>query len=206
MAAEGDRFNELMEHRRSLDSCKQSASRDRDRTVLTIAGGSMAISVGFLERVVPVMAQPWNVLLFMGWVCEIVAMCLILRSMQTSEASFEFEISRTDEMLRTPGHRDPAWFNPSARKTESFNKFAPAITVLGLMCMLVHAGIGLTYFSTTKEITRVKVTEHRRDSDFSKRNDGRSDTVSASSRETATNQEVTAVFPAGDLKWPISAK
>lgn len=115
MAAETDRYVELMEHRRWIDSCKQTASRDRDKTTLTLAGGSMAISVGFLERVVPVMSQPWNYLLFIGWVCEIVAMCLILRSMQTSEAAFDSELFRTDHMLRTPGHQDPGWPNQQRR-------------------------------------------------------------------------------------------
>src|SRR5687768_3128036 len=117
MAAEGDRYSELMEHRRWIDSCKQTASRDRDKTTLTLAGGSMAISVGFLERVVPVMSQPWNYLLFIGWVCEIVAMCLILRSMQTSEAAFDSELFRTDHMLLTAGHQDPGWPNPAAKTT-----------------------------------------------------------------------------------------
>lgn len=150
MATEHDRYDELIEHRRWIDSCKQTASRDRDKTTLTLAGGSMAISVGFLERVVPVMALPWNYLLFVGWLCEIVAMCLILRSIQTSEAAFDAEMYRIDHMLRTPGHEDPGWPNPQAKKTESFNRSAPLIAVVGFGFMLVHAGIGLTFFSTAK--------------------------------------------------------
>lgn len=150
MAIAGDRYGDLFEHRCWIDSCKQTASRDRDRTTLTLAGGSMAISVGFLERVVPVMSQPWNYLLFVGWLCEIVAMCLILRSMQTSETAFDAELYRTDHMLRTEGHEDPGWPNQAAKKTESLNQYAPVIAVIGFAFMLVHAGIGLTSLSTAK--------------------------------------------------------
>lgn len=151
MTHEGDRFSELMEHRRWIDSCKQSASRDRDKTTLMLAGGSMAISVGFLERVVPVVAQSWNALLFCAWLCEIGAMLAILWSMRSSETSFEAEIYRTDHMLRTPGHEDPGWPNPSGKTTEALNAYAPFLAVAGLVLMLVHAGIALNSFATAKE-------------------------------------------------------
>jgi hypothetical protein len=204
MATDDERYTQLMEHRRWLDSCKQTASRDRDRTTLTLAGGSMAISVGFLERVVPVLAQPWNVLLFIGWVCEVVAMCLILRSMQTSEASFESEIYRTDHMLRTPGHEDPGWPNPSTRRTESFNQRAPVIAVIGLVFMLVHAGIGLTAFSGAKEKTNVEAT-HPSDSHARSSNDGRPNAASPAAGSPST-EEVIAIFLAGDSQWPTELK
>lgn len=204
MASDDGRYTQLMEHRRSLDSCKQTASRDRDRTTLMLAGGSMAISVGFLERVVPVIAQPWNVLLFIGWVCEVVAMCLILRSMQTSEASFESEIYRTDHMLRTLGHEDPGWPNPSTPRTESFNQRAPVIAVVGLVFMLVHAGVGLTAFSRVKEKTNVEAT-HPRDSHARSSNYRRPDAASPAAGSPST-EEVIAVFLPGDFRWLTDLK
>lgn len=69
----------------------------------------MAISISLLERVVPMAAMPWSILLFAGWALEITAMWVILASIQGSESAFHAEIYRTDHMLRTPGHEDPGW-------------------------------------------------------------------------------------------------
>lgn len=196
MAEQKGRFDELLEHRRSLDSCKQNASRERDKTVLTIAGGSIAISISLIERVVPMTTLPWSLLLIAAWIVEIIAMWLILSSMQASESAFESEIYRTDHMLRTPGHEDPGWPNPFLERTNTLNSFAPRLTIVGVLLMLLHSSIAITFPATHKEKTNGEAT-HPRDSHARSSNYRRPDAASSAAGSPST-EEVIAVFLTGD--------
>lgn len=193
MALEGDRFDELVEHRRWLDTCKQSASKDRDKTVLTIAGGSMAISISLLERVVPMTDMPSSMLLFAGWTLEIIAMWAILASIQSSESAFDAEIYRTDHMLRTPGHEDPGWPNASAKRTQSLNSAAPFIALIGVLLLLLHSAIAMTSPATHKEKTNADATANPGHSNARSSDNRRPDTISPTAGTPATQEVVTVV-------------
>jgi hypothetical protein len=144
------RITTLLAHRRFLDECRFAGSRERDTAILTIAGGSLAVSVAFMERVVPILDPASTLVLACGWVCEIVAIILVLRSHHTSEAALDIEINRVNTMVACGGGDDPGWPNRMARQTARLNVWASAATVLGLIIMLTHAAVSLYVYGGTK--------------------------------------------------------
>lgn len=146
---DSDYFAVLLEHRKFLTECKLAASRDRDGTILMVAGGSLAISVAFLERVVDVVGPLSGIVLATGWACEIAAMVLILWSHSASERALETELERVDCMMRT-GADNPGWPNRSSARTAKMNTLASVATVAGLVIMLAHAAQSIYEFGLSK--------------------------------------------------------
>lgn len=140
----------LLAHRRFLDECRFTGSNARDATILTIAGGSLAVSVAFLERVVPVLSPASAFVLFLGWAFEITAMVLVLRSQHTSEAALNVEIQRVNTMIACGSGDDPAWPNLPASQTARLNVLASSATIVGLVIMLAHAGVSLYSYGATR--------------------------------------------------------
>ena len=133
----------LLQHREYLENARQTTSRDRDKLVLTIAGGSLTVSLALLERVNPNMG-PWQTgLLLAGWLAEVTAIVLVLWSLSSSERALESERGRVDLMLSTADAKDPDWPNVARVQTENLNSWASLSTVVGVALMLIQAAIGI---------------------------------------------------------------
>src|SRR5947207_8101203 len=95
----------LERHRDGLESARLVASQDRDKVVLAIAGGSLTVSVAFLERIAANVTA-WQVgLLATGWFFEIAAMDAILYSLHFSDRALAHERQRVDSILNAD-HKD----------------------------------------------------------------------------------------------------
>lgn len=133
----------LLRHREFLEEARQTTSRDRDKLVLTIAGGSLTVSVALLERIA-VNIGPWQMyFLLAGWVCEVIAIVLVLLSLSSSERALESERGRVDVMLSNHDGKDPDWPNIAKDQTESLNNWASVLAVAGIALILIQASIGV---------------------------------------------------------------
>lgn len=144
MSTEADSDREaLLRHREFLENSRLTTSRDRDKLVLTIAGGSLTVSVALLEKVANNIG-PWQVaLLLFGWAAEVIAIVLVLRSLSSSERALEAERGRVDVMLSNDDGKDPEWPNLPKEETESLNAWASAAAIVGIALILTQAGIGV---------------------------------------------------------------
>lgn len=140
--ADTERRDTLLRHRGWLENARLSASRDRDQMILAIAGGSLAVSIAFLEPVGKGFGLWQGGLLFIGWLTEVVAIVLVLRSLRSSERALERERERVDCMLQNDG-RDPGWNNPATQRTEFLNNAAAFLAVAGVVVLLAQAAVGL---------------------------------------------------------------
>lgn len=132
----------LRRHRDWLESARLSASRDRDKIVLTIAGGALTVSAALFEKVMrPTGAGVW--FLLAGWVCEVAAVMLVLRSLHCSEKALVSERERVDCMLDNNG-KDPEWKNEATGQTEWANVASSFFAVAGVVLLLAQAGLTLT--------------------------------------------------------------
>jgi hypothetical protein len=133
---------DLLTHRTWLEASRLTISRDRDKMVLAIAGGALAVSVTFLEKIAAGPAGWLTLLLVVGWGFEVAAIVLILRSLHSSESALEHERERIDCMLSGDG-KDPGWSNANARTTESLNSRASMLAVVGVGAILIYSAVSL---------------------------------------------------------------
>jgi SpoU rRNA methylase family enzyme len=138
--------SDLKRHRDWLETARLSASRDRDRLVLALAGGSLTVSVALLQRQSSTLGSTQAVLLFLGWALEVVAIILVLRSLHQSESALGTERERIDCML-TLQTTDPGWLNQASGRTERLNARASWFAVVGVVALLAQAAIGLSVLS-----------------------------------------------------------
>jgi hypothetical protein len=134
----------LLEQRAVIEKIRLTTSRDRDKMLLIVAGGSLGVSVTFLERVITDLTNGWAIALMLGWACEVTAIVYVLLSLHSSDAAMICERERVDAMLKSDDGKDPGWPNPAAVTTEWRNKMASILMVVGLVIILAHAAISLT--------------------------------------------------------------
>jgi hypothetical protein len=134
----------LLRHRDFIENARLSMSRDRDKMVLAIAGGSLTVSVALLERIAGNVGPLQVGFLVAGWTAEIVAIVLVLRSLSASERAIEKERERVDCMLSNADGADPNWPNPSSVQTERLNTWASVCAITGIALILVQAAIGVS--------------------------------------------------------------
>lgn len=132
----------LLAHRAWLEGTRVTISRDRDKMVLAVAGGTLGVSLTFLNKIATVPGSWSTLLLVAGWGLEVAAIVLILRSLHCSEAALEHERERIDSMLGGDG-KDPGWANVNAKKTESLNSRASILAVAGIVAILAYAVVSL---------------------------------------------------------------
>ncbi len=111
--------------------------------VLTMAGGTLTVSVALLETFANNIGPMQVGLLGVGWLSEILAVGLVLTSLSSSERALEKERERVDCMLQTDDGVDPAWPNGASRRTERFNAWASVLTIVGIVLILAQATVGV---------------------------------------------------------------
>ena len=124
----------LNDYRRQLSEVAQDASRDFDRTVLTLAGGSLVLSVAFVGDLVP---DPEFVGVLQGaWACFGAALLAILISYLTSQHGLQKQIADVDLEITDPDH---AWTQQTSGMTRALNYGAASLVFAGMAFLIVFA-------------------------------------------------------------------
>jgi hypothetical protein len=91
----GEAMDHTSDYRGFLQGAIHAASRDFDRTVLTLSGGAFAVSVAFIQSIAPQPVHLWSVL--SAWILFAVSLVGILISIPTSGASMRSALNQLDE-------------------------------------------------------------------------------------------------------------
>ena len=113
--------------RQWLVQADHEASQDYDKTVLTLATATLALSVTFAHDIAP-MPAPWSsLLLAVAWVALGLSAVFVLVSLLTSQWCIREQIDDLDHA------RDPAPHGLAARATGFFNVGSGVLLIAGLI-------------------------------------------------------------------------
>jgi hypothetical protein len=130
---------DLKKYRDWLIQADHDASRDYDAAVLTLATGTLALSVTFAHDIAPSPVGCSTALLGAAWFALTVSLVTVLWSLITSQASLRKTIDDIDQkraISRHPG-------GTSARVTGWLNELTGACLVFGLVAFAVFALVNL---------------------------------------------------------------
>ena len=127
-----------------LASVETSAARDYDKTVLTLATGTLALSITFAHEIAPTPVPGSTVALVAAWMVLALSAMAVLAGLATTQYSFyvlrEAVATHGLDELRTaaqgPGHR-------ADRLTTVFNIGAGLLLAAGLIAFMIFAMVNL---------------------------------------------------------------
>lgn len=85
------------EYRGRLEVRLQAAYDQFDKAILTLSGGALALSIGFIKDVVPLGRALWKPVLVTSWIGFAVAVLLTGVSFQVSQRAYQFQIKCAED-------------------------------------------------------------------------------------------------------------
>ncbi|HEX6680055.1 MAG TPA: hypothetical protein VF063_05365 [Gaiellaceae bacterium] len=129
MAAPDDTVNWAPEERARLVEHRQKATESFDRTVLTLSGGALGVTITFIHELAPHPRHVW--LIGVAWSLFCASLLLILVSYLASIAAHDNIIEQMDRRV--------AAIKPPRRFTTWFNRAAAALLVSGVAWVVAFA-------------------------------------------------------------------
>jgi hypothetical protein len=118
----------LIEHR-------QKATESFDKTVLTLSGGALGLSITFIHEIAPHPRHSW--LVGLAWSCFCASLLLMLTSFLSS-------IDAHDSILRQMAERI-ATLVPPRRVTTWLNRIAAGFLIVGAVFLVIFAWFNVTH-------------------------------------------------------------
>lgn len=116
------------ELRRQAQELLREGHRDYDQAILTLAAGSLALSVTFVHDIAPVPAVGTKVLLIAAWLALGLSLISVVSSYLTSMRAFS-------RVLGQPGWHPDAQAERLSKATEILNGVAGAGLIAGLLLL-----------------------------------------------------------------------
>lgn len=88
--------NDLTDYRKHLVSAEQKSQEDFDKTVLTLSGGALGVSLTFLKDVIGSSPVASPGLLLSSWMCWAVSASVVLISFYLSQIALRHAIAQVD--------------------------------------------------------------------------------------------------------------
>jgi hypothetical protein len=123
------------DYRRHLYEALHAASRDYDQAIVTLAAGTLALSVTFAHDITPTPVAWSRLLLFLAWTSLAASLVSIVASFLASQRLLRSAI----EALDRPSDATPSPRNRMAGLTEVLNLVAGAGLVAGLILLGLYA-------------------------------------------------------------------
>jgi len=118
------------DYRRHLYEALHAVSRDYDQAILTLAAGTLALSVTFAHDITPLPAVGTRTILLAAWGSLVVALVAIVISLLTSQRVLRESIASLEQPSAAGATRPTD--GPAARLTAGLNWLAGAGLVAGL--------------------------------------------------------------------------
>lgn len=130
------KYDVYLEERKLLIDAEREGARTFDKAILTLSAGALALSITFLEKVVPISKATTRWPLTASWIAFGVSIFLILFSFLTSQ----WACIKQREIL------DSEWLDvPKQQKQNQKNRWTTATTVLNITSIFAFAA-GITFF------------------------------------------------------------
>lgn len=157
------RYEAYSKEREGLRAAALEVSGRYDKWMLFLAGGALALSVTFIEKIAP-HPPPWSFILLLGaWLLLILSLVLELHALGTSHTAIQAQVSFLDaeyrqfldSIAKAPAgiSRDPsapaaAQENEFASRTRMLNRWALRSLIAGIVFLCVFSAINLPYSHT----------------------------------------------------------
>ena len=143
-----ERWNAFMEERKTLFQTAKEASDQYSKAILTLAGGSLALSITFIKEIAPSPSERSVVFLGLAWIAYAMSMLGTTTSFLLGEFAYMRQIDLSQAALLETG-----------TPTVTTNRYVPwmkALDIAGLL--LFAAGLALTLlFATMNLNARAKI-------------------------------------------------
>lgn len=160
-----ERYAAHMAERQNLSDLAFKTSERYDHWVITLAGGALAVSLTFLEKIAPHPLRSTLVLLGFSWTAFILAVLAgfcaihysrkaIYRTLEIADAKYNHFVSTSSEQ-NPAGEAPPILENPFRKKTECLNKMSLGCLIAGTLFMCAFAMINMTSVTTSSDTAKI---------------------------------------------------
>lgn len=136
-------------YRDDLVTGRRGAHQEYDRSVLSVAGAGLGLSIAFIKDIVPIAAASAVPILYLSWWLFAAAMVSVLVSFLTGQRAFDRQIRLADDYY---SGRDPAAYdapNRFAVATRILNLVSCVALVLAIVCTVSFASVNLSRTAKT---------------------------------------------------------
>jgi hypothetical protein len=135
---------ETQEYRTHLVEARQKAFEDFDKTVLTLSGGALAVSITFVKDLLGPGALSYERCLLSAWVCWGVSVLTVLVSYYSSQLTLNRAINQIDSGTR------------SSRPGGLFRVFTLTLNAVGGLLFLAGLILLIVFVSRNLEVLNVR--------------------------------------------------
>lgn len=140
VSSETDSSNKLVDYRRLLVAAEQKSQEDFDKTVLTLSGGALAISLTFIKEIIGQQSIESSYLLWFAWTAWTFSTFSVLVSYFLSHLALRRAILQVDNgtIYSQPAGGKFAFY------TALLNGIGGVLFLIGILCFIFFAGVNLT--------------------------------------------------------------
>ncbi len=141
---EQEEYKAYLEERKLLIEAERETAQQFDKAILTLAAGALALSITFMQQIVPHPKSESIYPLIGAWISFCLSMLLTLISFLTSQAACRRQRDILDEEMsqinkKSSGTKD----NKAAFWTNQLNYFSIGFFILGVILLIVFSAINL---------------------------------------------------------------
>lgn len=128
--------------RSDLAKVEQQSADQHDKTLVALAGGALAVSITFLEKIAPNPSPDSYSLLALGWLFLVICLCVILLSFLTSQWACQQQMELWDREYRGDegaSQESNAW----SATTQKLNLASYLLFVLGVTFVTLFTFVNL---------------------------------------------------------------
>jgi hypothetical protein len=133
------RYDGYRDERKALVEGEQASADQFDKSILTLAGGALAISLIFLEKIVPEPKASTLPYLYCGWTALVVSLCAILASFLTSQHAYRRQRKIVEAVFFAEPGKEPEMVNSWGRWTSVLNWISILVFILGVSMLVVFS-------------------------------------------------------------------
>lgn len=138
MDANGDEeYQHYISTRKSYDELETSQQDSLDKQMLALSGASLAFSIGFIEKIVPLNAAHWLIVLLFSWICFAISIVSTISSFKASILTCRDYIDQIDSAYENNESISSRLSSKWEKRIEMYNKAAYWFFISGLICLLV---------------------------------------------------------------------
>ena len=89
----------LYDHRKFLINTKNKLSESYDKLIITLSGGSLTLSMGFIGNILPISKSSYIILLFIAWALFTLSITSVLIEIISGIYAYNNQIIETDKMI-----------------------------------------------------------------------------------------------------------
>jgi hypothetical protein len=138
-------YQHYLKEREQLLTASLEVSGRYDQWILTMGGGALAVSLSFLEKIVPQPASWTLPLLFLAWTGLVVAVWAGLSAIFCSQYGIQCEIENATKAYENVLNKTPPskYCNEFTEKTHRFNRASMVAFTIGIafLCLFTFTNI-----------------------------------------------------------------